>query len=219
MCDESVETTPAAPNLVFLGMVLDALPDPVFVKDRAHRFAMVNEAFCRFTGVGRAQLIGRTDRDFFPEHEADEYVRRDDEVFESGRENLNEETLTDPTGRTYTISTKKSLYIDAGGRPFLIGVIRDTTEVVAARKEREKLVTDLQAALAEVRTLREILPICSYCHKVRDDQNYWSQLETYLGEHAGVVVSHGVCPECRTKHVQPMLDELRAASDLGTNSP
>jgi PAS domain S-box-containing protein len=203
----------ALPGLAFIGRVLDALPDPVFVKDRNHRFVMVNEALCRFTGVERSRLLGRTDHDFFPEHEAAEYVRRDEEVFTTGRDNLNEETLTDPAGRTHTISTKKTLYVDSTGHPYIIGVIRDITEVVAARREREKLVAELQAALAEVRSLQEILPICSYCHRIRDDQNYWSRLEIYLREHAGVEVSHGICPACVEEHVQPMLDELRSTKD------
>lgn len=130
-------------------------------------------------------------------------------MFLTGRENLSDETLTTLAGVTRDISTKKTLYIDANGRSFLIGIIRDMTEVVAARREREELVVELQQALAEVRTLREFLPICAYCHRVRDDKNYWSQLETYLHDHAGVILSHGVCPECHEKHVLPMMEELR----------
>jgi phosphoserine phosphatase RsbU/P len=57
-------------------------------------------------------------------------------------------------------------------------------------------VRDLEAALSNVRQLQGLLPICTYCKKIRDDQNYWQQVERYIGSHAGVQFSHGICPEC-----------------------
>lgn len=60
----------------------------------------------------------------------------------------------------------------------------------------------------QVRQLQEILPICGYCRKIRDDQNYWSQVEDYLGAHAGVNFSHGVCPDCYNRVLVPQLKEL-----------
>lgn len=58
----------------------------------------------------------------------------------------------------------------------------------------------LQDALAHVRTLRRLLPICSYCKRIRDDHDYWAQLEQYLGEHADLEFSHGICPSCYEKY-------------------
>lgn len=60
----------------------------------------------------------------------------------------------------------------------------------------------------QVRQLQEILPICGYCRKIRDDQNYWSQVEEYFGKEAGVNFSHGVCPECYDRVVVPQLREI-----------
>jgi len=60
----------------------------------------------------------------------------------------------------------------------------------------------------QVRQLQEILPICGYCRKIRDDQNYWSQVEDYLGRQAGVNFSHGVCPDCYNRVLVPQLREL-----------
>jgi DNA-binding response OmpR family regulator len=65
--------------------------------------------------------------------------------------------------------------------------------------EREKLIEQLQAALSNVKTLRGLLPICSWCHKIRDDSGYWNQLEVYLGEHSDLDFSHSICPDCATK--------------------
>jgi DNA-binding response OmpR family regulator len=60
----------------------------------------------------------------------------------------------------------------------------------------------------QVRQLQEILPICGYCRKIRDDQNYWSQVEDFLGREAGVNFSHGVCPDCYNRVLVPQLKEL-----------
>lgn len=60
----------------------------------------------------------------------------------------------------------------------------------------------------QVRQLEEMLPICSYCKKIRDDQNYWKQIEQYFSERAGAEFSHSVCPDCMRTHVQPQLDRL-----------
>ena len=61
--------------------------------------------------------------------------------------------------------------------------------------------TELEAALANVRQLQGLLPICAYCRKVRDDGNYWSQVETYISDHTDVRFSHGICPDCLEKAI------------------
>ena len=63
-----------------------------------------------------------------------------------------------------------------------------------------RTVRDLERTLAEVRTLRGILPICSFCKKIRDDRGYWDQVETYIAQHSEVDFSHGVCPDCLAEH-------------------
>jgi phosphoserine phosphatase RsbU/P len=69
-------------------------------------------------------------------------------------------------------------------------------------------VTELEEALARVRQLRGLLPICSYCKKVRDDRNYWQQVEQYVSTHSDVQFSHGICPDCYTRVVEPQLDRV-----------
>jgi len=60
----------------------------------------------------------------------------------------------------------------------------------------------------QVRQLQQFLPICGYCRKIRDDRNYWSQVEEYLGKEAGVNFSHGVCPDCYNRVLVPQIKEL-----------
>lgn len=67
--------------------------------------------------------------------------------------------------------------------------------------ERHKLLRSLHDALAEVKQLSGILPICSYCKKVRDDKGYWSQVEAYIQSHSEARFSHGMCPECEDREM------------------
>ncbi|HWL16965.1 MAG TPA: response regulator [Opitutus sp.] len=61
----------------------------------------------------------------------------------------------------------------------------------------------------QVRQLEELMPICTYCKKVRDDQNYWQQIEGYINERTGSEFSHSICPDCYTRVVIPELEKLR----------
>ena len=117
--------------------IINALPDPVFVKDEEHRWIVLNDAYCRLMGYRRDELIGKSDFDFFPHEEAEVFWAKDDEVFASGGENINEEFFTDSGGRRKVISTKKSVYRDSRtGKQTLVGVIRDVT---AAKRVEEEL--------------------------------------------------------------------------------
>jgi DNA-binding response OmpR family regulator len=74
-------------------------------------------------------------------------------------------------------------------------------------------VRELEEALARVKQLQGLLPICSYCKKIRDDQNYWQQVEGYISEHSDAVFSHGICPDCFEKFVKPELNKLKSAGE------
>jgi hypothetical protein len=91
-------------------------------------------------------------------------------------------------------------------RRVIYSVARDITERKLAEQERERLVLELQRALAEVKTLRQILPICSYCRRVRDDDNYWQTVEAYISETTQTRFSHSICPTCYTDEVEPLMD-------------
>jgi len=79
------------------------------------------------------------------------------------------------------------------------GVSRNITEIRQAAVEREKLITDLKKALSDVKVLSGLLPICTRCKKIRDDQGYWNQIEGYISEHSDALFSHSLCPECAAK--------------------
>lgn len=81
-----------------------------------------------------------------------------------------------------------------------------TIENVLARKraedERERLIVELQNALAQVKSLQGILPICGNCKKIRNDQGYWSEVELYVSENSEAEFSHGYCPECLERELE-----------------
>lgn len=85
--------------------------------------------------------------------------------------------------------------------------------IVELQSELAARVKELQEALDHIEILQGILPICSYCKKIRDDQSYWRKLESYLAAHANVRFSHGICPECYEKYVVPMLNRLSEPED------
>ena len=82
--------------------------------------------------------------------------------------------------------------------------------VVDLQSQLAARVIELEDALARVKTLQGLLPICSYCKKIRGDDNYWKQVEGYIEEHADVSFSHGICPDCYANIVEPQLQQLYA---------
>jgi len=128
----------------FLDKILNNIGDPVFVKDGRHRFTLVNDAFCSILGLPRDEVIGKTLSEDLPPDEMEHFVKIDRQVLKDGQENLCEELLTVKSGETLTIITKKTRYVNENGDKFLIGVIRDITELKQAEEERRKLETQLQ---------------------------------------------------------------------------
>jgi YesN/AraC family two-component response regulator len=78
---------------------------------------------------------------------------------------------------------------------------------------------ELTQALSEVKVLRGILPICSYCKKIRDDKDYWQSVEGYISSRTDAQFSHGFCPECFEKHVKPQLDAMARPENTGGPMP
>ena len=78
--------------------------------------------------------------------------------------------------------------------------IRNITRRVMLEVERENLILELKKALSEIKILSGLLPICSYCKKIRNDEGYWEQIEGYIKERSLADFSHGICPECTKIH-------------------
>jgi DNA-binding response OmpR family regulator len=70
-------------------------------------------------------------------------------------------------------------------------------------------ITELENALSHVQQLQGLLPICSYCKKIRDDKKYWHEIEAYITHHSEATFSHGICPDCYETIAKPQIDELK----------
>jgi len=81
-------------------------------------------------------------------------------------------------------------------RQLLYSIIHDVTEKNRLADERDDLIVKLEKAFIEIKSLHGIIPICANCKKIRDDQGYWTQLETFLREHSDADFTHSLCPEC-----------------------
>jgi diguanylate cyclase (GGDEF)-like protein/PAS domain S-box-containing protein len=136
----------------FLNSIIDTIPDPVFVKDKTHRWIVLNAAYANFLGYSLDELAEQSDYTVFSEKEAHQFRQHDDSVFKTQQSHQNEETFTDRAGVAHTIETKRSLHKDAAGNLFLVGVIRDIT----ARKQMENDLkrTTVELALSNAELLR-----------------------------------------------------------------
>lgn len=104
--------------------------------------------------------------------------------------------------------------VDYVSKPFdsreILQRVRTHVNLRRALEEQRRLNKELQAALDRVKTLEGIIPICSKCKKVRDDEGYWTQVERYVTEHTKAMFSHSLCPDCATKYFpQDIINEKK----------
>lgn len=102
--------------------------------------------------------------------------------------------------------------VDYVTKPFnsveLLARVKTHIELKLARDRQEELIASLKEALAEVKQLSSILPICSHCKKIRDDEGYWQQVEKYFAERSDTKFSHSICPDCLQEHYPEFADSI-----------
>jgi PAS domain S-box-containing protein len=174
--------------------------------DRQCRHLYVNPQTEKVTGLPKEAFIGKSSAEMGAPEELCRFFRENIEaVFSSGRRIETE--LQSPGG----LCIEWVFMPERDGSGNVITVIsssRDVTERKRGEEEREKLIRELQEALAEIKALRGIIPICSFCKKIRDDSGYWEQVDTYLQRHKYADVSHSVCPECVRKYYPEIKDKI-----------
>jgi len=196
-------------NQTFLDTLLNSIPSPVFYKDNFGRYTGFNRAFEKFFAADREKLIGKTVFEINPPQLAQIYYEKDRDLFMNGGEQQYETQVVNTLGETRDVIFEKAVFTDIKGNiKGLIGIIIDITERRQMEEEREKLIIELQEALAEVKTLNGLLPICASCKKIRNDKGYWEKMEKYISDRSPVRFSHGICPDCARK-LYPEIDQKK----------
>jgi len=159
-------------------------------------FRRLNPAWERVLGFSREELQAKQMFEFVHPDDRERTLEQNRKVRagEMALEFENRYVCKDGTYRWFRWNARADFE-----RQLIYSVARDITESKRAEEERERLVRELQTALAEVKELRSILPICMYCKSIRDDENYWHSVESYISQQTQTEFSHSICPACHEK--------------------
>lgn len=146
----------------FLHQVINTIPDPIFVKNEQHQWIVLNEAYCRLIGYPNHLLMEKSDYDFFPNHEADVFRQQDELVFQTQQPQESEEEFSDAYGETHLIATKRSFHKDAAGNYFLVGVIRDITQIKQREEQLKRTAAELYKSNSELKRKEDHLRFLAY---------------------------------------------------------
>lgn len=182
--------------------ILESIEEGYFEVDLKGNFRFFNDSLSLILGYSHEELKGMNYRDYMPPETAKEIYKLFEGIYRTGkpiRKYGYEVIKKDGTRGFHELFA--CLMRDKNGKPIgCRGIAHDITKRKLAENEREKLIKELQDALAEVKRLSGLLPICSHCKKIRDDKGYWNRIESYLQDHSNAEFSHSVCPECAKKY-------------------
>ncbi|MFC1824449.1 PAS domain-containing protein [Thermodesulfobacteriota bacterium] len=184
-----------------LKSIVDNMFDGIGVLDNKGNVTQANRSFVQMLGYEEeGQVIGKNMTEFTVREDVPKVISAMEKGAEKGFiRDLKVIGIT-KDGKNYHASINATLVKSKTGDTEWIGVVRDTTELAKLEKEKNELIEKLQKALAEVKTLRGILPICSFCKKIRDDKGYWEQVDVYIHKYSEADISHSICPECMKKN-------------------
>jgi PAS domain S-box-containing protein len=188
--------------------LIESSTDAILVLDVERNIVTCNQAFLNLFGYQKGEIEGRSIRIIHPSDESfHSFGKTAYPVVARSGFFRKEWRFTHKDGMIFPAETVTSaIKLPDGSVTGYIGIIRDITERKGAEEEREKLIHELQEALANIKTLHGLLPICSYCKKIRDDKGYWNQIESYIRDHSAAEFTHGMCPECMKKLYPDLVD-------------
>lgn len=161
----------------------------------------VNAAASRLLGFSPEEFAGRPLTDVIADAEIVRLFAGSGETFAPDAEGTRETVLVTKDGRRIPVLLSASAMRDHGGQvTSIVCAAMDITDRKRAEEQREELIRELQEALADVKELSGLLPICASCKKIRDDKGYWNQIEGYISSRSKAAFSHGLCPDCLPKY-------------------
>ena len=175
----------------------NTISDFVSVHDKDMKLVRVNKALADFVGKDAEELIGQYCYEIMHGTQNPWPGCPHVKAIQSGKIITLE--VNDPhIGKPLLVTCSPSFDED-GNLEGTVHVARDISQQKLAEEEKEKLIIDMRNALSKVKQLSGFLPICASCKKIRDDQGYWNQIESYIRDHSEAEFSHGICPECAKK--------------------
>jgi len=170
--------------------LFDAAHDVIVIVNGAHQIMHINQAVKRVLGFSKTELLGKS---FFS-------------LLANAHVVVNARPHRDGVFGPIVLRRKDGTGCDADvtaamlpwhGMPALVFTLRDVSERSRMEQERERLIEELQEALARVKRLSGLLPICANCKRIRDYAGYWEQVDAYIAAHSDAAFSHSICPDCR----------------------
>ncbi len=202
-----VERTQAEDKLRQLSRAVEQSPASIVITNPAGDIEYVNPKFVAVTGYTLAEVLGKNPRVLKSGEMSPEAYGVLWQTIAAGKEWSGEFHNKKKNGELYWESASISPIRDLAGRvTHYLAVKEDITARKQTEVERDTLIHDLQEALASVKSLSGLLPICASCKKIRDDKGYWSQVESYIQNHSDATFTHGICPDC-IKKLYPDLAE------------
>ncbi|MGO9585031.1 MAG: PAS domain S-box protein [Limisphaerales bacterium] len=190
-----------------LSRAVEQSPVSIVITNHAGDIEYVNPKFIETTGYTLAEVLGKNPRILKSGEMSPEGYGMLWQTIAAGKEWRGEFHNKKKNGELYWESASISPIRDLAGRvTHYVAVKEDITARKQNETERDQLIRDLQDALASVKSLSGLLPICASCKKIRDDEGYWSQVESYIQKHSDATFTHGLCPDC-LKQLYPELVE------------
>jgi PAS domain S-box-containing protein len=197
---ELAERKRAEGKLRQLSIAVEQSPASIVITDCAGNIEYVNPKFIELTGYTLSEVLGKNPRVLKSGEKSPDAYRELWQTIAAGKEWTGEFHNRKRNGELYWESASISPIRDlAGNITHYVAVKEDITARKQTEAERDQLIQDLQSALANVKSLSGLLPICAGCKKIRDDKGYWSQVESYIQKHSEAKFSHGMCPDCIKK--------------------
>ena len=184
----------------FLAAIVESTDDAIYGKGLDGTIISWNKAAERIFGYAADEIIGHSVSILYPLDRRDELIDIMERIRRGRRVGLYETVRLRKDGQFIPVSVMVSPVLDTGGK--VVGasaITRDITLRKNDEAERFKLIEELTESLKQIKTLSGLLPICASCKRIRDDQGYWQQVETYLAEHTNAGFTHGICPDCLEK--------------------
>jgi PAS domain S-box-containing protein len=183
------------PDLVHVRPLIEEVPAYLWTADPELRLMWSRPTYTMILGFDAEPDLGTTVYDLFGSNSDHPSIQAHRAALEGEARNF--EVWVEVRGEPRLLRAHVEPLRDASQAiRGVVGVALDLTERSRAEADRERLIHDLKQALDKVKVLSGLIPICSHCKAVRDDNGYWQQLDAFMREHSNAQLTHGICPDC-----------------------